>query len=553
MRKLLSYTSSLALLFFLLLTSGQAQDDKALLAELVAADEEAVNALVLYPEETRMAILEVSLYPEALIKLEHIQSQTKTRFQELLAQYPQATQEVIWDLTRYPNLIAKLAAAIPENSKDWKQLLADYPEVIHQRAKEAYLNHWDELKVIDALDTEARLAFDDLLVTYSTSTQESLRHLLPLPEVLSILTENIRLTVLVGALYRREPDWLLTQVDSLNLVVARQNAQELEDWKASLEEDPTAMKELTSSAESFRAEYNYDDDYYDYTTQDDLYYQDRAEDRVMHDYYFYHFPYWFGYPEWYYYPRWRLYPSWYDWGFYWGANRTVVVIGLPSFYFTHWYFYSPRHHYRWSHLSAHFARHYDAHPRNGSSITTGVRVWQHQNREVVSREWLRDDGGLSNRFREYGKFEADRVKYNRTHPQKQVTQRQYIESNSRRYPTIAKEATRRKATNPTIVRPPKGEKTKPRVPLQTNPRKIETPKRTSKVRPPKQKTTVRKVPRKVPPIKQGNERHRSLSERMKRTRTPKVQSRKPKVQTPKTRTIKPKPTTKKVKPRKGNG
>lgn len=553
MRKLLPYTSSLVLLFFLLLTSGQAQDDKALLAELVAADEEAVNALVLYPEETRMAILEVSLYPEALIKLEHIQSQTKTRFQELLAQYPQATQEVIWDLTRYPNLIAKLAELSPDTAKDWKQLLADYPEVIHQRAKEAYLLHWDELKVIDALDTEARLAFDDLLVTYSTSTQEALRHLLPLPEVLSILTENIRLTVLVGALYRREPDWLLTQVDSLTLVVARQNAQELEDWKASLEEDPTAMKELTSSAESFRAEYNYDDDYYDYTTQDDLYYQDRADDRVMHDYYFYHFPYWFGYPEWYYYPRWRLYPSWYDWGFYWGTNRNIVVIGLPSFYFTHWYFYSPRHHYRWSHLSAHFTRHYDAHPRYGSSITTGVRVWQHQNREVVSREWLRDDGGLSNRFREYGKFEADRVKYNRTHPQKQVTQRQYIESNSRRYPTIAKETARRKATNPTIVRPPKGEKTKPRVPLQTRPRKIETPKSTSKVRSPKQKTTVRKVPRKVPPIKQGNERHRSLSERLKSTRTPKVQSRKPKTQTPKTRTIKPKPTTKKAKPKKGNG
>ncbi len=542
MKKLLSYTSSLILFFFLFLTSTQAQDDKALLAELVEAEEAAVNALVLYPEETRIAILETSLYPEALIKLEHIQSQTKERFQELLEQYSQPTQEVIWDLTRYPNLIDKLVELNPKTSKDWQQLLANYPDIIHQRAKAAYQDYLPELKIIDALNTEASLAFEDLLLEYPTATQEALRHLLPLPEVLSILTENIRLTVLVGALYRREPDWLLLQVDSLNLVVARQNAQELEDWKTSLEEDPTAMKELTASAESFREEYSYDDDYYDYTTQDDLYYDDRTAGRVMHDYYFYHFPYWFGYPEWYYYPRWRLYPSWYDWGFYWGANRTVVVIGLPSFYFTHWYFYSPRHHYRWSHLSAHFTRHYSAHPRNGSSITTGLRVWQHQNREIVSREWLQDDGALSSRFREYGKFESDRVKYNRAHPQRVVSQRQFIEKNSRRYPTIAKETTRRKATNTTIVRPPKGEKTKPRVPLQTRPRKIET-----------QKPAVRKVPRKVPPIKQGNERHRSLSERLRSTRTPKVQSRKPKAQTSKTRTVKPKPATKKAKPRKGNG
>lgn len=550
MKKLLSYTSSLTLLLFLLLTSAQAQEDKALLGELVEAEEAAVNALVLYPEETRVAILETSLYPEALIKLEHIQSQTKERFQELLEPYSQPTQEVIWDLTRYPDLIDKLVEQRPKTSKDWQALLTDYPDIIHQRAKTAYQDYLPELKIIDALNTEASLAFETLLVEYPTTTQEALRHLLPLPEVLSILTENIRLTVLVGALYRREPDWLLMQVDSLNLVVARQNVQELEDWKASLEEDPTAMKELTASAESFGEEYSYDDDYYDYTTQDDLYYQDRRAGRVMHDYYFYHFPYWFGYPEWYYYPRWRLYPSWYDWGFYWGANRNIVVIGLPSFYFTHWYFHSPRHHYRWSHLSAHFTRHYSAHPRNGSSITTGIRVWQHQNREVVSREWLQDDGALSNRFREYGKFESDRVKYNRTHPQRVVSQRQFIEKNSRRYPTITKEITRREAANTTIVRPPKGEKTKPSVPLQTKPRKVDRTKSTAKVRPPIQKT-----PRPTPRIKEGNERHRSLSERLKNTRTSKVPARKPKVQAPKTktRTIKPKPATKKIKPRKGNG
>lgn len=542
MRKIMySYFCS-TLLLFLLLTPTNAQDDKQLLAELVAAEEEAINALVLYPEETRVAILEATLYPEVLIKIESIQSQTRAGFQDLLDRYPQETQEMIWDLTRYPDLIARLVEASQDNSRDREAIIADYPTVIHTRAKEAYHNYLTELEAIHALNTQASQAFEALLVEYPASTQAALRHLLPLPEVLSILTDNIRLAVLAGALYRRDPDWLLAQVDSLHLEVARQNAQELEAWKASLEEDPKAREELKASAEAFSEEYAYDDDYYDYE-QDDLYYQERQRDRVAHDYYFYHYPYWFGYPHWYSYPRWRLYPYWYDWGFYIGPGRNLVVISLPSFYYTHWYFYYPNHHYRWSHLSAHFTRHYRAHPRLGSSITTGISVWQHRNRDVVTREWLQDDGNLSNRFREFGKFEKQRSNYNRSHPKAPLTQRQFIERNSRRYPQMAKKAVRSQAATTTIERQPKAQQpTKPRTRTQpdlTQPRKPKTT-----VFPPKREKVQQ--PRTTYPsrIKEGTERHRSLSERSKATRTSKVQPKNPRVPAPKTKTIKPKSTTK---------
>ncbi len=212
----------LAFLLFFIFQSN-AQDDKLLLQELIEAEEEAINALVLYPEETRLAILEATLFPEVLIKLESIQSQTRASFQQLLENHSQSTQEMIWDLTRYPGLIDKLA----KQSANWEDSLSNYPEVIHRRSKEAVNQFLPELEAIQSLNQQAQSAFEALLVSYPYTTQSALRHLLPLPEVLSILTDNIRLTVLAGALYRREPDWLLSQVDSLHLEVARQNAQEL--------------------------------------------------------------------------------------------------------------------------------------------------------------------------------------------------------------------------------------------------------------------------------------------------------------------------------------
>ena len=46
-----------------------AQNEKNMLSQLIAEERETVDALVLYPEETRLAILEACLYPEVLVKL----------------------------------------------------------------------------------------------------------------------------------------------------------------------------------------------------------------------------------------------------------------------------------------------------------------------------------------------------------------------------------------------------------------------------------------------------------------------------------------------------
>lgn len=70
----------------LLLNIVVAQEEKELLAQIFEEDREIIDALVLYPKETRLAILETASSPQALIKLKRIQQKTSTQFNALLEQ-----------------------------------------------------------------------------------------------------------------------------------------------------------------------------------------------------------------------------------------------------------------------------------------------------------------------------------------------------------------------------------------------------------------------------------------------------------------------------------
>lgn len=499
---------------------AQSQTEKELLAQIVKEDQEAINALVLYPEETRYHILEATLYPEALIKLENIQSQTGSSFRFLLEEYPKGTQEMIWDLTRYPDLIHLLVEA-NDSKASINGVLKAYPEIIHKRAKEAISNYPKILMKVDELNHAAEEAFTALIKEYPLKTQKSLNELLALPEVLTILTDNIRMTILVGDLYRKEPAFVLQQADSLNLEVARQNAEELESWKESLENNPEAMDELKASAEAFAVENGYEDEYYEFDG-DDLYYDadedyyepeiESTEERevrkvVHHHYYDYHYPYWFGYPHWYYYPRWRVYPYWYDWGFYFGHGRAMVVIGFPSFYFNHWYFYHPHHFYYWPHLSAHYTNYYYGHRTSINSVTSTVSNWRDNNRDIITERWMEDDGNLVSRFQEYGKFETERLRYNQSRPTKALSQSEYIEKYGRRYPNLERSAKEVKEGRTIYDEPDYKPRTNP--PVRERDVIVPSTPKTNRI-PPKRNVEPKKRTRTfIPRVKKGTEYHKN--------------------------------------------
>lgn len=548
---------SLAMLGFLLIAlAAKAQSQEELLAQLLEEEQGSIEALALYPEDTRTAILEASKYPEALIKLESVQSKTSESFRNLMESYPKETQKMIWDLTRYPGLVAILAN---NPGKDPQNLLDEYPAVIHQRALDAYYKYPNLLSEIDYLNREWDLTFNKLIDKYPLSMQDAFRELVDLPEVLTILTENIRMTILVGDLYRHHPIWLLQQMDSLNLAIAREKAKETADWKQSLENDTQARNEFTASATAFANEYGYDDDYYAYDDDTYGYYsEDRAE--VVEHYYYHHYPYWFGYPSWYMYPRWRPYPYWYDWGFYWGPSHVIIVIDLPSFYFTNWYFYYPQHHHHYPHFSSHLVNHYYGHRTSSNSVTVGVENWRNRNREVVSNEWLESSRNRPEGFSEFGHFEEARQKYNRSHADKPLTQREYLDKNQKKYktltsnvlsekPAVREERSRtapsvKKETEPSVRPPEKQEQTRKTEPSEKPKTDIPLPKTE-----PRQKTE----PKAIPKVDKGSEHHRNTWEKSK----PKVERNetapaRPKTTAPKTSTPKKSPAPKPNSNKKGN-
>lgn len=515
--------------------TGQA--DRSLLTEISEEEQAAIYTLVLYPEQTRSHILAASLHPEVLIKMESIQTKTRADFSALLAPLAQAVQEQIWDLVRYPELIQQLTQLAPGNEAALQERLSDYPEVIHASAASVFRNQYATLREVVAIQRAADGALEALLASYEAETQAHFRELIQLPEVVSLLTEHIRLTVLVGDRYRNEPARLIHQIDSLNREVLRNNARELEDWKKSLEENPEIAEELAVATRDYSASYAYDDVYYDPSRDGDYPPAARdyeAEEVVIHHYYHYPYPYWFGYPYWYSYPRWRPYPVWYEWGFAYRPGIGLTVIRLPSYQFVYWYFDHPRHHIWWPRLSSHFVRHYNTHRQYTSGITAGVTVWRSRNSAVVSNDWLRDDGRLTERLREYGEFESSRRQYNGRKPSRTLDQAEYLESKRSRYPVLSRSAPPRvRSSEEPVTR----SRTREPVPARpTTPRTQPAPR--TRTNPTGEEPAP--VPSRSTRVTRGEEHHRNTVIRKESTR----------VQPPRTAAPRPAPNTTRSQPAK---
>lgn len=520
--------------------SLSSQTTGPLFTDLDESDQAAIEALVMYPKDTRMTILEVIQYPAILIKLEGLQAQSSASFQETIKPYSQDEKSMIYDLSRYPGLISRLSLASEVGEKNIRSILADYPEIIHQRAKIAFTKYGALLSEIDSIQKEAEGAFKNLLKAYPDKIQAAFSDLVELPEVLSLLTENIRLTILVSDLYQKEPNYLLEQMDSLNLAIAEANTKELEDWQKSVADSPEVISDLKNASEAFSTEYDYDDKYYEY---DDIYYKDKEEKYVLEQYFHYNYPYWFGYPSWYYYPRWRPYPFWYESGFYTVVDGGIVIHRLPSFYFTNWYFHRPYHHYYYPHLSRHFVRHtyYGPRPRI-SSVTVSVRNWQERNRNIVTDHWLQEDRKSIERFREFGKFEMDREKYNRKRPEKSLSPAAYLERNRSKYPELSRSAPARIQEGDRKIFSPRQKATIPDLNKQAD-QPVISPRRSNQSKVERERIIIKpktrqvNPTRKVPKVNKGVDHHRTTIERSRKVE-------------PKARVVPRKmPTAPKVKPK----
>lgn len=432
------------LIFMAFYSKAQIEEhDIDIMKEMAQQEQEIIEALALYPKDIRELIFEASTYPEIIIKIANVQTRTSSQFKELMQKYPEEVQKGVWEMTRYPGLIEKLVKD-PENSD---KIIGQYPKEIHEQSKAIVGRDFALLKEVDKLNASSQATFTKVVSELPEKSQKVFSQLIKYPEILDLLNQNIELTVLGGDFYKKAPDLVRHHADSLNLVVTRQQALELEDWKQQLENDPQAAEELKQATIEFAEEYGYDEDNITAVKEeeliDDLYYDDaeyeydeeEVEARVV-EYYYYNYPYWFGYPYWYGYPYWRPYPFWFEWGFYWGPYGSMMIYHMPSPYFMYWYFGTPYHHYQYPYFSNHCINHYYGHRYSGSSVVGAVSTWRKTNREVVKDDWLTNESKRVPALKEFGKMEDARDSYNNKHPKENLTSSDYLNKNERKYPYL---------------------------------------------------------------------------------------------------------------------
>lgn len=429
--------NELVLMFLIVVTGIRcvAQDDnRSLLKRVVQENQETVDAIAMYPTETRKIIFEATEYPEVIAKLNEMQKNSQDAFEKLISSFDKEEQEKIWNLTRYDGLISDLAGNHNMSEDEINNILVNYPEEIHKTALEERKSNYDLLVQIDKMNKSYNSDFEILMSGYIPEVINVFKEMIKMPEVLDILFDHMQYTVVVGDYYKRNPERVLHKTDSLNLVLTQKNTQEADEWKQSMNDNPQAQEEYTQAAQEYAQDNGYQpEDYNASMTQDVTNYSSNP------------YNWWFGYPSWYPYDYWNPYPYWYDWGFYYGPGRRAIFFGLPSAYFMEWYFYSPEHSSKYAELSNHYYNYYNKHREslNNNSISHSVNDWRNRNKDIVTDDWDKDNFNRAQRFKEYGQMEVDRRKYNTKYPNQQIEQSEYLQKKQNKYPLLSADVSKK--------------------------------------------------------------------------------------------------------------
>ena len=402
--------------------------------QIMQENQQAVDAIAMYPRETRKIIFQASEYPEVIIKLNEMQKKSETAFASLISSFSKSEQEKIWNLTRYDFLISDLASTPKKIEAEINDLLVKYPEEIHKTALEEHKKNYKLLVQIDQMNRNYDSDFDLLMNNYPTEAVNAFKEMINMPEVLGILNDNMPYTVVVGNYYKKNPDRILHKTDSLNLVLTQKNSKEAEDWKQSMIADPQAQKEYVEAAQEYAQENGYQPDVYNTPmTEYDTNYNSNP------------YNYWFGYPTWYPDNSWNPNPYWYDWGFYFGPGKHAVFTGLPSSYFMDWYFYYPEHFSKYAELSNHYYDYYKIHnsSMNYNSISHRVNEWHNNNKDIVTNDWDFDKTNRVERFRQYGDMEVNRKNYNTKNPKQPIGRTEFVQKTPNRYYFLSADVTKK--------------------------------------------------------------------------------------------------------------
>jgi len=200
-------------------------------------DRAALEALSLYPEETRRAALEASLHFRLIQRIGEIQTRSSAAFSERIARAAPEEQVDLWELTRFPGLVERLVVAGPQSEDEILALLEDYPEEIRGLALDYARERFELLAEIYAIRLQAETEFDALLEGYPLETQATFHTLVEQPDLLGLLTANQELMRTLGDVYRRDPAATLAELARIGDWAAQRNEEVFASWREGVGDD----------------------------------------------------------------------------------------------------------------------------------------------------------------------------------------------------------------------------------------------------------------------------------------------------------------------------
>ncbi len=352
-------------------------------------DQDIVASIAPYPADVREAILNVSQYPQQIVKIERIQARTSQSFQDRVASYTREEQEKYYELARYPDLIHQLVTGPPKTLEQVKPDLTSYPKDVADAVTALFPMHLADLQAMDKIYQTSQEALNKITDGLPADAQADFKKVIGMPEVMSLLTERIDLVVSLGEAYKEDPAGTKEKLDVQSAEINAQNQKDLDDYKKQVESDPQMQEEMKKSSQEFADSYSANGE--DQGPSDAVINQGQPQPTVVNNYYGSNYnpnpyPYWFGYPYWYSYPMWYPYPLYYHTGFYVGAGGGLVVVGLPSRAYSGWFFnYGYR---RYPHYYNYCNNFYSAHRTyvNHTSVYRGFHSNMNRHFSSVNRE-----------------------------------------------------------------------------------------------------------------------------------------------------------------------
>jgi len=218
-------------------------------------------------------------------------------------------------------------ATLPDkqHKEDVYKLLPNQDADLKEAAWELYDSKKKDLIKLDNINIAAQQDFDKTIQSLDAGAKASFQKLYNMPDVLTLLTNNIDLTTRLGEHYKINPTALNERLAAIHDSLNVQNQYEIAAYKKQMAEDPKAQDELSQAAKDYAKENGYDVPAQQY------------DDADNENYYANPYSYWFGYPGWYSSPLWYPGSFWFETGLYFGIGG-YGIWGMPGYGFSNWFF-----------------------------------------------------------------------------------------------------------------------------------------------------------------------------------------------------------------------